>query len=116
MRIDGERAHRQHSRQISEATAELTPEGKPLTQDMSHYITVPIDANGVIDPDEKIQEIITQAMSAAFSVTDVFIYSHGCGGPPPTPRSKITILRQQVLSTSLATRATPGERRRCSRS
>lgn len=44
---------------------------------MSHYITVPIGANGVIDPDEKIQDIITQAMSAAFGTTDVFIYSHG---------------------------------------
>jgi Alpha/beta hydrolase of unknown function (DUF900) len=44
---------------------------------MSHYITVPIDANGVIDPDEKIQDIITMSMSAAFGTTDVFIYSHG---------------------------------------
>ena len=44
---------------------------------MSHYITIPIDANGVIDPDEEVQEIITQAMSAAFGTTDVFIYSHG---------------------------------------
>lgn len=44
---------------------------------MSHYITVPIDANGVIDPDERIQDIVSQAMSAAFGTTDVFIYSHG---------------------------------------
>ena len=44
---------------------------------MSHYITLPIDANGVIDPDEKIQDIITMSMSAAFGTTDVFIYSHG---------------------------------------
>jgi hypothetical protein len=44
---------------------------------MSHYITVPIDANGVIDPDEKIADIITKAMSPAFGSEDVFIYSHG---------------------------------------
>ena len=44
---------------------------------MSHYITVPIGANGVIDPDEGIQDIVSQAMSAAFGTTDVFIYSHG---------------------------------------
>jgi hypothetical protein len=44
---------------------------------MSHYITVPIDANGVIDPDERIQDIVKQAMSSAFRTTDVFIYSHG---------------------------------------
>ena len=44
---------------------------------MSHYITIPIGANGVIDPDEKIQDIISQAMSPGFKTTDVFIYSHG---------------------------------------
>jgi len=44
---------------------------------MSHYITVPIGANGVIDPDENIQQIVKQAMSSAFNITDVFIYSHG---------------------------------------
>jgi hypothetical protein len=44
---------------------------------MSHYITIPIGANGVIDPDEKIQDIVSQAMSAGFKTTDVFIYSHG---------------------------------------
>ena len=44
---------------------------------MSHYITVPIDANGVIDPDEQIADIITKAMSPAFGCEDVFIYSHG---------------------------------------
>jgi len=44
---------------------------------MSHYITVPIDANGVIDPDEQISDIITKAMSTGFGSQDVFIYSHG---------------------------------------
>ena len=44
---------------------------------MSHYITVPIDANGVIDPDEKIEDIIPKAMSVTFGTQDVFIYSHG---------------------------------------
>ena len=44
---------------------------------MSHYITVPIDANGVIDPDEQIADIIAKAMSPAFGSEDVFIYSHG---------------------------------------
>jgi hypothetical protein len=44
---------------------------------MSHYITVPIDANGVIDPDEQIVDILSKAMSPAFGTTDVFIYSHG---------------------------------------
>lgn len=44
---------------------------------MSHYITVPIDANGVIDPDEQISDIITKAMSPGFGSQDVFIYSHG---------------------------------------
>jgi hypothetical protein len=37
---------------------------------MSHYVTVPIDANGVIDPDEQAQEVITQATSAAFGTED----------------------------------------------
>jgi hypothetical protein len=44
---------------------------------MSHYITLPIGANGVIDPDEEIEDIIERSMSAAFGTTDVFIYSHG---------------------------------------
>jgi len=44
---------------------------------MSHYITIPIDANGVIDPDEQIDDIIPKAMSAAFGTQDVFLYSHG---------------------------------------
>jgi hypothetical protein len=44
---------------------------------MSHYITLPIDPNGVIDPDEQIEDIITRSMSLPFGTTDVFIYSHG---------------------------------------
>jgi len=44
---------------------------------MSHYITIPINPNGVIDPDELIDDIIAKAMSPAFGSQDVFIYSHG---------------------------------------
>jgi hypothetical protein len=44
---------------------------------MSHYITLPIDANGVIDPDEQIEDIIFRSMSVAFGTTDVFVYCHG---------------------------------------
>jgi len=44
---------------------------------MSHYITIPIDPNGVIDPDEKIDDIIPRSMSDCFGTDDVFIYSHG---------------------------------------
>jgi hypothetical protein len=44
---------------------------------MAHYITVPINANGVIDPDEQIEDIITKTMSIPFGTTDVFVYSHG---------------------------------------
>lgn len=44
---------------------------------MSHYITIPINANGVIDPDEKIDHIIDKVMSPAFGSEDVFLYSHG---------------------------------------
>jgi hypothetical protein len=44
---------------------------------MSHYITIPIDANGVIDPDEQVDDIISKAMSPTFGTQDVFIYSHG---------------------------------------
>jgi hypothetical protein len=44
---------------------------------MSHYITIPIDANGVIDPDAQIDDIIPKAMSATFGTGDVFVYSHG---------------------------------------
>jgi hypothetical protein len=44
---------------------------------MSHYITIPIDPNGVIDPDEQIDDIINTTMSDDFGTTDVFVYSHG---------------------------------------
>jgi hypothetical protein len=44
---------------------------------MSHYVTIPIDPNGVIDPDEQIDDIINTSMSDVFGTTDVFIYSHG---------------------------------------
>ncbi len=44
---------------------------------MSHYITVPIDANGVIDPDEQLDHILATAMSLSFGSQDIFIYSHG---------------------------------------
>jgi hypothetical protein len=44
---------------------------------MSHYITIPIDPNGVIDPDEQIDDIINTSMSDVFGTTDVFVYSHG---------------------------------------
>jgi len=44
---------------------------------MAHYITIPINANGVIDPDEQIDDIISKAMSPTFGTQDVFLYSHG---------------------------------------
>jgi hypothetical protein len=44
---------------------------------MSHYVTIPIKANGAIDPDEQIQDIIIKSISPAFNPTDIFIYSHG---------------------------------------
>jgi Alpha/beta hydrolase of unknown function (DUF900) len=44
---------------------------------MSHYITIPIKANGAIDPDEQIQDIIGKSVSPVFNPTDIFIYSHG---------------------------------------
>jgi hypothetical protein len=44
---------------------------------MSHYVTIPISANGVIDPDAEIDDIIAKAMSATFGTEDVYIYSHG---------------------------------------
>ena len=44
---------------------------------MSHYITIPIDPNGIVNPDEEIDDIISTSMSDAFGTTDVFIYSHG---------------------------------------
>jgi hypothetical protein len=43
---------------------------------MSHYITVPINENGVIT-DEHIQGEVTIGCSKRFGVTDVFLYSHG---------------------------------------
>ena len=43
---------------------------------MSHFITVPINENGVMI-DDKINSIVTQAMSPPFKFTDVFLYSHG---------------------------------------
>ncbi|MBV8216470.1 MAG: alpha/beta hydrolase [Verrucomicrobia bacterium] len=44
---------------------------------MSHYVTIPIKANGAIDPDEQIQDIISKSVSPVFNPTDIFIYSHG---------------------------------------
>jgi Alpha/beta hydrolase of unknown function (DUF900) len=44
---------------------------------MSHYVTIPIKANGAIDPDEQIEDIISKSVSPVFNPTDVFIYSHG---------------------------------------
>jgi len=43
---------------------------------MSHFITVPINENGVI-LDDKINSILSQAMNRPFDFSDVFIYSHG---------------------------------------
>jgi Alpha/beta hydrolase of unknown function (DUF900) len=43
---------------------------------MSHYITVPINENGIIT-DDHIQEELTVACSRWFGITDVFLYSHG---------------------------------------
>lgn len=43
---------------------------------MSHYITVPIDASGVIDPDGKVQDIVRQAMSSAFSTADAALKNY----------------------------------------
>ena len=44
---------------------------------MSHYVTIPITANGAIDPDEQIQDIITKSVDPVFNPTDIFVYSHG---------------------------------------
>jgi hypothetical protein len=44
---------------------------------MSHYVTIPIKANGAIDPDEQIQDIIGKSVSPVFNPSDIFIYSHG---------------------------------------
>ena len=43
---------------------------------MSHFLTVPINENGVI-LDDKINSILSQAMNRPFDFSDVFIYSHG---------------------------------------
>jgi len=43
---------------------------------MSHYITVPINENGVIT-DEHIQEELKVVCTDRFGITDVFLYSHG---------------------------------------
>jgi hypothetical protein len=43
---------------------------------MSHYITVPINENGVIT-DAHIRDEIGIACSQRFGITDVFLYSHG---------------------------------------
>lgn len=43
---------------------------------MSHYITVPINENGIIT-DEYIQGDIAIGASKRFGITDVFLYSHG---------------------------------------
>jgi hypothetical protein len=43
---------------------------------MSHYITVPLNENGVIT-DEYIQEELKVVCARRFGITDVFLYSHG---------------------------------------
>src|SRR5213078_73144 len=43
---------------------------------MSHFITIPINENGVI-LDDKINSILSQAMNVPFGFSDVFLYSHG---------------------------------------
>src|SRR5437773_10930702 len=43
---------------------------------MSHFITVPINENGVI-LDDKINSTLSQAMNQPFDFSDVFLYSHG---------------------------------------
>ena len=43
---------------------------------MSHFITVPINENGII-VDEKISSNLKLAVNPPFDFTDVFIYSHG---------------------------------------
>jgi Alpha/beta hydrolase of unknown function (DUF900) len=44
---------------------------------MSHYVTFPINANGAIDPDEQVQDIISKSVSPIFNPSEIFIYSHG---------------------------------------
>jgi len=43
---------------------------------MAHFLTVPINANGIIT-DKNIDEEIQRAAIAPFAFTDVFLYSHG---------------------------------------
>ena len=43
---------------------------------MSHYITVPLNENGVIS-DEYIQDELKVVCTQRFGITDVFLYSHG---------------------------------------
>lgn len=43
---------------------------------MSHFLTVPVNANGVIT-DQNIDTELTIAATAPFTFTDAFIYSHG---------------------------------------
>ena len=43
---------------------------------MSHYITVPLNENGVIT-DQYIQEELKVVCTQRFGITDVFLYSHG---------------------------------------
>jgi hypothetical protein len=43
---------------------------------MSHYITVPLNENGVIT-DDYIQDELKVACAQRFGITDVFLYSHG---------------------------------------
>src|ERR1051326_4386084 len=43
---------------------------------MSHFLTVPINENGII-VDDKIDSTLSQAMNRPFNFSDVFIYSHG---------------------------------------
>jgi hypothetical protein len=43
---------------------------------VSHFLTVPVNENGIIF-DQRIQEEVQTAAAAPFAFTDVFIYSHG---------------------------------------
>jgi hypothetical protein len=57
---------------------------------MLHYITVPIEANGIIDPDKKIQGIVARAIPAALSVADTFIYFHSWSNALATLSEKLS--------------------------
>ena len=43
---------------------------------MPHYITVPLNENGVIT-DDHIQDELKAACAQRFGIADVFLYSHG---------------------------------------